>query len=1098
MTNKINAIIGKFSWFNKIRQFVTINQQPNPFIPVGQWIDSYKVGVGDYIVSSKLLEKQELLKNAGILTIKMVALSGIGKTRLLYETYKDRTCVTDKSFICLKSDGRDLEQAVISFFLNEGKHADLLVLDNCPNEVFVRIIGFRDQYNPHCKLIGVNNEYFDQLNQASCNLLKLEIDDVRKEVYEYIDAEIPAENGDVFYRNQVKKISDGYPFLAIRLVEVFKDRSRVSAFDVEELMPGLLRIDPVNGNNELIVMQTLALFQPLGFSGSRSAEFELVVTNPLITPLFGLSDNEKRILFNKVIKKFQETFIDKGTEFLNVRPLPLAIWLVKKWLESNDIVEVANLLKQQSLPIATTLINSMSRRLEEMRGNTLAEEMVEELAKDSSADFCKEEVVCSDLGSRLFLALTVVNPVAICNIISRVINVLSYEELRENLKDNARRNIVMILEKLCYIRETARDAILMMAKLSVAENEKWANNATAQFGQLFHIFLSGTVLPLNERKTIIKDLINLGNDYRDVALTAINHAFTNNHFSRNGGPDRFGSEKLKDDVPSDSAIYDYWLSVSSILINWCEEDPVVIEGASEIVLHHVNSFIANRNIICVKTLIESLITIRENRWNDFYEELLRVRNIHDDLSDSARSVLDGWINQLRPKEFSFRLKEARSEMFRSYNLSNKDREEKVLNVYSPIVDSFISDSVYVSVQELHNLMNDLEFVDFHFVHLLRTKMSDNKSAELFETIQNILINEQDGVNNRFLNSLCNAYRGTEILYSFTEWLLQYNKPITYSIIMGVSEGTNSSNLSRIESKISGEILSKENLLVYLNHVNIWSDEQFVNLIEHFESAYPEYVNAIFHFLIDHRFLLGKDESVRLVDASYRMALKYELSVDKNRDNYEYTRFLSNLLQSHRNPLAAKELNIKYITALNKGIYHGNLDNIFEVLLRLYPNETWYYFAEKLISEEYEWFYLQVHNDVGSGSSFGRGPLFDDDDRVIDFCKSHSDRAPQIFASMIPLYSDSNKSSFSKLFMYMLDDFGDDESVLSGLHANMHSFCWSGSLIPLLEDNIECLKPLLSHNRKSVKIWAQHCIKEYEAEIRRETSQEEFMRMHYDR
>lgn len=1096
--NKLRAFIGKFSWFNRIQQSVTINQQHSPFMSIYQWIDSYKVGVGDYIVSAKILEKQELIKNANVLTIKMVALSGIGKTRLLYETFKNKTCISDRSFICVKSDGKDLEQSVITFFIKEGNDADLLILDDCPNDVFVKIVAHRDQYNPHCKLIGINNEYFNQLNQSSCNLIKLEVDDIRKEVYEYIDAEIPAKNGDVFYRDQVKKISDGYPFLAIRLVEAFKEYKRVNVLDVEALMPGLLKIDTAKENNELIVMQTLALFQPLGFSGSRSAEFELVITNPLITPLFGLQDDEKRILFNRVIKKFQDTFIDKGTEYLNVRPLPLAIWLVKKWLESNDIAEVANLLKCQPLPIATALINSMSRRLEEMRGSALAEAMVEELAKDFSSDFCKEEVVCSDLGSRLFLALTVVNPVAIYRIISRVVNKLSCEELRVSLRDNARRNIVMILEKLCYIRETARDAILLMAKLSVAENEKWANNATGQFGQLFHIFLPGTVLPLEERTEVIKDLIKFGEKYHDVALTAINHSFTNNHFSRSGGPERFGSEKIMDYVPSDSAIYEYWSNVSSILINWCEEVPEVIERVSGIVHNHINTFIANDNIVCVKTLIEKLIALREYRWNNLYEELLRVRNIHNDLSDSVRTILDGWINQLRPKEFLFRLKEARSEMYHSYNLSDKEREEKVKKVYDPLVDTFISLSVYSSVSELKYIMEDFDYSDFHFTQNLRKKLNDEKSAELFNTIQSILICEQDGLNNRFLNYICNAYSGTESLYSFTEWLLNHEKPIIYSIIMGVSENANSSNLSRIENKIDEGTLSRENLLVYLNHVNIWSDEQFVNLIEHFEYDYPEYLNAICHFLISRRFMLGKDESKRLVDASYRMALKYEFSSENNRGNYEFTRFLSDLLKSHRNPQAAKEINVKYISVLNTGHFHGNLDDIFEVLLRLYPNETWNYFAEKLISEGYELFYLQVHHDVGSGSGFGRGPLFDNDDRVIDFCKAHPDRAPQIFAGMIPLYSDAEKDSFGRLFMYMLDEFGDDESVLSGLHANMHSFSWVGSPIPLFEDNIECLKSLLSHNRTSVRAWAKRCIDEYRMEIKRETSQEEFMRMHYER
>ena len=71
-------------------------------------------------------------------------------------------------------------------------------------------------------------------------------------------------------------------------------------------------------------------------------------------------------------------------------------------------------------------------------------------------------------------------------------------------------------------------------------------------------------------------------------------------------------------------------------------------------------------------------------------------------------------------------------------------------------------------------------------------------------------------------------------------------------------------------------------------------------------------------------------------------------------------------------------------------------------------------------------------------------------------------------------------------------------VLSSLHANMHSFSWAGSPIPLFEDNIECLKPLLSHKRPSVRVWAQRCIDEYRSEIKREISQEEFMRMHYDR
>ena len=53
----------------------------------------------------------------------------------------------------------------------------------------------------------------------------------------------------------------------------------------------------------------------------------------------------------------------------------------------------------------------------------------------------------------------------------------------------------------------------------------------------------------------------------------------------------------------------------------------------------------------------------------------------------------------------------------------------------------------------------------------------------------------------------------------------------------------------------------------------------------------------------------------------------------NRDNYEYTRFLAELLKSHRNPQAAKELNIKYISVLNTSHFHGNLDGIYKKILK---------------------------------------------------------------------------------------------------------------------------------------------------------------------
>lgn len=1093
----LKAKIGHGSWFNSIIQIFVGSQRDARIESVSDWIDAFKEGSKEYISSPQLIRKQEQLKDNSALTIKLVALSGLGKTRLVYETFKDKNAITPKSFICKKTDDSDIEQKILTFFSEEGKDADMLILDDCPNDRFKKIMDYRNQYNPKCRLIALNNDFFNQTSLVGCNPIIIKVDDVRDDVNQYIDREIPVRNNDTFYREQVKRLADGYPFLAIRLVEAYKECSAVSALDVELLMPGLLKLDIKEDKDELTAMRTLALFQPLGYSEGRAAEFDTVAYSPLITPLNRMDKDEKRSVFNTIIKRYADTFIDKGVDWLNVRPLPLAVWLVKGWLENSNIIDVATYLKSQPSHIATNLINCMSKRMAEMEGNTLAHEMIDELATNPDADFCKEEVVCSDLGSRLFLAFTTVNPVAINSILCRVLNRISVEHLKEGLKGDARRNLVMAFEKLCYVPETAHDAIMMLGKLSLAENEGWANNATGQFGQLFHIMLSGTVASLDERIEIIKELASC-EDYQPVTLSAINNALANAHFSRSGGSEYFATKKISDYYPGGEEIYRYWESAIRILLEWCESDSSMIEEASKIALNHIHPYIGRGYIETIRPLINGLIALRDNKWDKLYEELLRIKNIHDDAQPATMQIIDNWLILLQPKLFVYRLKEARTQMYGSYHLSPEEEQAKQIEVYTPIVDRFINDSIYTSINEIDAIIDDNEFWELAFVRLLREKMSDEQSSQLFTTIENVLTDRNDDMNNSFINSVCYGFSGTSAFDKFVEWLLENNKPQTYARIMGASETKDSLHLSRIEDRISKGIISRDYLLTYLRHVNLWSDDQFIELVEHFEDKYPEYVNYLVDFIINHKFVLGHDESKKMIDLAYRLSYKFELKPDNNRENYEFTRFLTDLLETHRNAEAAKRINEKYIQALNTGYYHGNLDGIFDVLLRKYPDETWNDFAEKFISEGYEAFYLHVHNDVGSGSGFGRGPLFEDDERVIAFCKLHPDSAPQRFSSMIPVYAYPEKDSFGKLFMFMLDEYGGDKYVLSGLHANLHTFGWTGSPIPLFKDNIECLKLLLNHKRESVRIWAQNCIDEYEAEIKRETSQEEFMRMHYDK
>ena len=1064
----------------------------NHFHRLEGWLNCYNI-LGPFITAPALEEIINLLRDDSQRAIKMVALSGLGKTRIVYEAFKNN--LPENAYICLKSDS--IMNDFIAFLMDEEQKAKLIILDDCPKNDIQDLINKRDELNPSCRLIFINNDYFNQTNSSDYRKISIDVKDIAVAVNQYIEDNVPVNNNDTFFREQIKKLSGGYPFLAVRFVKAFQEGRSVLATDAEDLMSKLLG---VNNNDELTAMRTMALFQPLGYSDRRAHEFDAVALNSIITPLHYLNDEGKRQLFKRLIKRYDGTFIDKGVDWLAVRPLPLAVWLVGQWLKETDLKEAINYLNSIPGNTGNMLVRCISRRLDEMVGNTLAEEVLEKLTISGDKDFINEEVVCSDMGSRLFLSMATVNPVAIGSAVINVLSNMTVDNLRSKLKDDARRNNVMMLEKLCYVPEIARDAILTLAKLAVAENEKWANNSRGQLNQLFHIILSGTVLSLKERTAIIKQLKASGVDYKEVTLDVLNHSFNNMSFNRDGGPEYFGTTKLKEFNPSNAEIFDYWNASSDILISWIKEDSGIVERASKIALEHLNPYVGTHNLSFLVDLIDQIIKTRDNHWNELYEEILRIQKIHSKLSQKDQDTLNGWAQKIRPQGFVFRLKEARRELYNTYKLSDEERLKKVDSIYAPLAKQFVENGVYSSSDELAAIIFEYDFYEQVFAKYVSELLDAGTRKSLFSTIKSLLKPEEE-INSIFVFAICESCRDTDECGNFLTQLLAEGHTKGYVSIMAQTEGEGLDNLHRIEQSIEDGVLDNRSLLGYLNSFSPNSEKQFLDFIEYYDKQYPELRNATMQFVMTRRILISKTDSVELKGAVYKLAEEYVLSPEDRDGNYEYTRFTSELLKDVPNPRAAVVLAKKYIEALNSGFYHGSLDGMLEVLLRNYPDETWDLVAEKFISNNSPYFHLQVSHEIGSGSGFGRGPLFDDDDRIIELCKKYPNRAPQVLAGQIPVFNyfeNGKKAGFSRLFLFLLDEFGDNTSVLHDLHANMHTFSWVGSPIPLFEQCREFLTGLLNHKRQTVRDWAKICIEEYDKEILREKSQDEFERMHYDK
>lgn len=101
----------------------------------------------------------------------------------------------------------------------------------------------------------------------------------------------------------------------------------------------------------------------------------------------------------------------------------------------------------------------MAKRIEYMRDLPLANDFIARLTDSMYGPFANEKVACSEMGSRLFLAMSSVNPKAVSDCLYTLFNNKNTEWLKENIKGDVRRNYVWALEKLCFDKDSFQNLL---------------------------------------------------------------------------------------------------------------------------------------------------------------------------------------------------------------------------------------------------------------------------------------------------------------------------------------------------------------------------------------------------------------------------------------------------------------------------------------------------------------------------------------------------------------------------------------------------------------------------------------------------------------
>lgn len=1087
-------------WFNFVHQ--TVNNYSNTLLmPMNDFIKSYSTNGITYISFPKFAEIRHQILTEPYRLIQFMGLSGIGKSRMIFEIFHGID--NSNNYYCSNaSDDRLLNE--LSTFLRERMNEEgVIVLDDCNGDAFSKISKLRLEINTKYKIIGIYNDTEDIVRERGVNQLYLNRRDLLDSVNQYIQDQIgllgnQAEN----IVRQIQDISDGFPVVAIKAIQSYRENGVTNLMNEDELWKKMCGYQSLTVD-ERVALQSLSLFEPLGYEQEFARDYQMVKYNENITP-FDYNHLKIDDIFEKLVKSYKnKELIEINSCWLLVRPLPLAVWLVGQWFRNcgqNRFVQVLNDLDAiQEQAQANRMKRALCKRIQNMQDNEKAKYLFERLMA-VGAPFHYEEVVCSDFGSQLFLAISTVNPVAVTNCLYDVVMPQSIDWTK-NIKGDVRRNYIWCLERLSMPETTFRKAALLLAKFSLAENESWANNATGQLLQLFHVALSGTETTLRQRLDVIEELRTLGDEYIPIVLKVIDSAFSYSHFSRNAGYEHIDGKVYTDFEPMGVDICEYWEGCIKILGELLQYRPDSVNQIADIIVSHVYDLSLRSGCYdYLEKLINMVVNARGNEWPEMHKQLLKLKRYNQDrLSTERKAKIDGWLKLFGAKDFLLTLDEVHATFYAdNRELSFEDKMAHAVEYFTPIAKRFRDEKLY-SDSELVLRLLDSQTNEIAFIRAISNVLTLQQVKELFDVIIKNIAGKARDYQSSFLNILYFSLPESEAKRKFLQSIYDLKKYQQYIVLKTNSETSDLKVLKEVVDIINNKHISpKTSLRQYLYRVNIDSSERMFEVCSYIRKNVGNSEDILLDYIVANEFssfiLEGEMKTLTM-----ELLLNYDYA-KSTVDAYNVNSLVTNILESGKEVDFAISYNKKLLREIKDYDSFRVNEHLYYTLLPKYQDSILGDILKEISNRESDFWYFGG-KDLGSGDGFGVGPLFQCNIETIkEVCLQESQGClPYRLAYLAPVfdYSDKDEPSFSQFFYWLLehfDSFKEQEEILSEFSSNMGSYSWVGSIIPLLEKKINCFKKLEHHTNTIVKKWVIENILSLSEQLRKEQNSESYRKL----
>jgi hypothetical protein len=989
---------------------------------------------------------------------RIVGPKNSGKTRLVFELYRridqsliEHVNIAHLIYYDLKGE-RFSDTVRIKFQdLKNSNQRKILVLDNCP--------------------IDVHREVFNQLPvESSISLLTIGNNENGEDASFFIDFD--------FAKETIEKLSNetGNPRNTNFIIDNSKGNLREAIAMIGKIPEGdvglsqdyLIKWQQILGSKlysvkTLKVLEELSLFTHVGYTDLFEKQSEILLVNTEI---------QSKDELNQIIEDLAETGIVKITgDFIILEAFieELAASRLAK-LTTEDLVNYFEKLTKLSLS------KQFSNRLVELNKIKGTKGLIDSLS-DKEGLFRKEAFINSEQGARILMSLAEIEPTIVLDILNKAFSNKTYAELKE-IKDG-RRYVVWALERLVYRHETFHGAANLLFKLSVAENEEIGNNATSQFCQLYQLFLPATTASLEERISLIKNLItNATNEEKSVIIKALDRALKTRGFTRMGGADNQAGVKFEDYRPkTNEEILNYWQSVIELLEKINAYDILVNKFNAQ--LHSGN---ANAMIDSITKMIKVTGGINKDLRQQFEYIINDQRELSPEIVGRVQSILDQYSSDTIREQLEYKVALAPYSTYKAEDgkIINKS-EEKAIEFAGELI--LLNDADWLN--EIDILLQNEQRLTFTFGKEIANKNSHFEKFidAIIEKMASIPFEQQ---NNRLIVGYCSEIADEAYIRSIIDRFLANDKIAYHAIQLTRLLTINPSDLIKLKQLIDAHPMYIVSLQ-YLRLNNLTSNE-LIELTEWIKSKEPygwwiaidlihNYVEkedniehsileSIKSLLMKPGILIGENMHVPYAMHQYVELFKV-LSI--NSLTKEFIEFLSLEIIN-----ASKEISLNHE-------YH--LKDILEVLIQDHWEITWGIIGQKILEQDYYgWYNLK--------DLLFKIKVFQDD-KLLAWMIQNPDKAPQKVIEFIdPVIKEDDKQIWSPLALEMFNRFASNQSFISALYADLHSYFWSGSLIPLLESKKQLLEQLKNHEKQEIREFAIENIAYMDNQIKRERKRDE--------